>query len=547
MQRALSVASFIALTCVFGLLLYTADPYVAEFPAAVKAIVIKGKIPRIIALFATQALCLITIMFGLLHRSRFIRWLTLLGLLILTTVHAAYSSVLQHPMSLFDFEVAGQEKAWAGDALQAYRAIYIPRLLSCAWFLIGTILIFRFARPRFGKSFYICLPLALVSVFFTFKDRNNLRVVYPSIFSMPALYLKNVLTTSYYGPRDKVSIALSGPPKVKNIIYLIDESIRGDMLSINGNQADTTPYLKTLDLINFGVASSSGNCSKTSNVLLRSGVQQAGLPDNATRTLRDPSIFQYARQAGYRTVYIEGQIAGGNLQDYMTRYDLADIDDFFYMDQISNCDSFGDCFPAQKIAEVLKQDKPSFILVVKAGAHVPYQKNYPAKAKIFAPDLGATESMTDRPRTLNSYYNAIRWSVDDFFAHLIPQIKDKDYMIMYTSDHGQNILENGSNVTHCSKDNAPPTEGNVPLLMFGTNLVAEQSFRDNLLVKAGHATHYDIFPSILWLMGFDEVQTRQKYGASLRDPELKPQQFYAGSLFDRKEPSWNLIATAPQN
>jgi glucan phosphoethanolaminetransferase (alkaline phosphatase superfamily) len=276
--------------------------------------------------------------------------------------------------------------------------------------------------------------------------------------------------------------------------------------------------------------------------LLRSGVQQAGLPDNTTRTLRDPSIFQYARLAGYRTVFIEGQIPGGNLQDYMTRYDLIDIDEFFYMDRIMPCENFGDCFPAQKIAEVLKQEKPSFIMVVKAGAHVPYQKNYPEKNRVFAPDLGSSESMTDRPRTLNSYYNAIRWSVDDFFANLIPMIQDKDAMVVYTSDHGQNILENGSNVTHCSKDNAPPAEGIVPLFMYGTNAEAGKSFKDNLSAKAGHATHYDIFPSLLWLMGYDQRQVFDKYGASLRDPELKPQLFYAGSLFDRKEPSWNSIA-----
>ena len=325
---------------------------------------------------------------------------------------------------------------------------------------------------------------------------------------------------------------------------MVDESIRGDMLSVNDYPYDTTPYLKSLDLINFGIASAAGNCSKSSSVLLRSGVQQAGLPDNATRTLRDPSIFQYARRAGYRTVFIEGQIAGGNLQDYMTRYDLSDIDDFLYMDRIAPCDNFGDCFPAKKIAEVLKQDRPSFIMVVKAGAHFPYQKNYPEKNRVFVPDLGSSESMTERTRTLNSYYNAIRWSVDDFFANLIPQISDRDVMIVYTSDHGQNILENGSNVTHCSKDNAPATEGIVPLFMYSPNAGAGKSFRDNLSTKAGRATHYDIFPSLLWLMGYDDKQVFEKYGASLRDPELKPQQFYAGSLFDRKLPSWNSIAPA---
>jgi hypothetical protein len=64
MQRTFRAASLVGLICIVGLLLYTADPYVAEFPTAANALIIKGKLPRILALFIVQALCIATIVFG---------------------------------------------------------------------------------------------------------------------------------------------------------------------------------------------------------------------------------------------------------------------------------------------------------------------------------------------------------------------------------------------------------------------------------------------------------------------------------------------------
>ena len=54
-------------------------------------------------------------------------------------------------------------------------------------------------------------------------------------------------------------------PIFNKIVMIMDESVRGDYISLNDATHDTTPFLKTLEnLINFGVAISSGNCSHTS-------------------------------------------------------------------------------------------------------------------------------------------------------------------------------------------------------------------------------------------------------------------------------------------
>ena len=51
-------------------------------------------------------------------------------------------------------------------------------------------------------------------------------------------------------------------PIFNKIVMIMDESVRGDYVSLNDATHNTTPFLKTTDhLVNFGVAISGGNCS----------------------------------------------------------------------------------------------------------------------------------------------------------------------------------------------------------------------------------------------------------------------------------------------
>ena len=64
---------------------------------------------------------------------------------------------------------------------------------------------------------------------------------------------------------------------------------------------------------------------------------------------------------------------------------------------------------------------------------------------------------------ITEYSNAIAWSVDEFFRHLLPEVDLSKTLIIYTSDHGQSLLP--GQMTHCSF--TPPTvassEAFVPL------------------------------------------------------------------------------------
>ena len=143
------------------------------------------------------------------------------------------------------------------------------------------------------------------------------------------------------------------------------------------------------------------------------------LPDHKEKLLRNPSIFTYAKNAGYKTAYISASSEGNRLQNYMTYFDLADIDYFFQPNTKEEKDlRYADEILADHIKGYLEKNDGSFIYVVKSGAHFPWQLNYPSEQAIYKPCLIGNEGISDASyqTILNTYLNSIRWKTDYFFS-----------------------------------------------------------------------------------------------------------------------------------
>ena len=309
-------------------------------------------------------------------------------------------------------------------------------------------------------------------------------------------------------------------PKFKNIVWIIDESITGSYLSINGYTKKTTPYLEELskksnDFTNFGIANSISNCSASSNLFLRIGLNPYGYKKEQISDL--PTIFQYAKRAGYKTWLFDSQTKEGHMQNHLTIYDKESIDNFKTLSSEVARPKRDKHFSDAMISLVnsAKIDDKNFIVLVKYGAHFPYLLTYEADKALFAPALENSYepmSFANRDKELNTYANSIYYNVDLYFKHMLRKLDLSKSIVFYTSDHGQNILEvKGVTRTHCNTGNIVKNEVSVPLFLFTHN--AKTLFPKD---KKGFYSHIQIFPTTLSLMGYDPTLVAS-YGKTLKE------------------------------
>jgi glucan phosphoethanolaminetransferase (alkaline phosphatase superfamily) len=128
------------------------------------------------------------------------------------------------------------------------------------------------------------------------------------------------------------------------------------------------------------------------------------------------------------------------------------------------------------------------------------------------------------------YKNAVSWSVDGFFRKVLTAADLAGVLIIYTSDHGQSLLDNGYKMSHCSSPgNIAKGEGLVPL--FSITLDPGWMSRLDEAAKQGknRSSHFEIFATLLIALGYQEEGTRAKYGPSLMDaPPQRVRRFLAG-------------------
>jgi lipid A ethanolaminephosphotransferase len=318
-------------------------------------------------------------------------------------------------------------------------------------------------------------------------------------------------------------------PRVRHIVMLIDESVRGDYIDWTPSNP-YTPALARLKskIVNFGPVVSGGNCSHYSNAILRFSAARESL---GRKVLTNPTIWQYAKTAAFRTVYIDAQ-AGfnrnpGKLQNFMTAEEARDIDGFNALDEKIPSAALDDKLLDIVINE-LKSDKPMLIYANKNGAHFPYDNGYPESARVFQPTMSqvSKDQITTR---VNSFRNVVKWSVDRFFERLFAEASLKDTVIIYTSDHGQAF--NPDRLTHCTVEDPDPREGLVPLFIITDNDELRARFAEAAVASRDHASHFSIVPTVLELLGYGHDDIEKIYGESLLEKDARPAAFTTGDIF----------------
>jgi glucan phosphoethanolaminetransferase (alkaline phosphatase superfamily) len=353
-----------------------------------------------------------------------------------------------------------------------------------------------------------------------------------TLYSFPTIWVVGTRrldpkNSYYFADREQVDL---GTPNAanNNVVLIIDESVRGDYLSINGHPVRTTPTLERIlgagEMRNWGISASGTTCSVTSNNLMLTGLTK--LPDISFEVFRRPTVFQFAYAMNYKTFLIDAQASS---------VWLGKPADFSYVDEWvrvfdliePTAEMFeADAAAAAKIDQIVRSSTGNFIWVNKFGVHRPYSASHPDSSGVPASDQERLLNSSATPRAVvqAAYEKSIAYNSESFFATLFSAGPAPATYYVYTSDHGQAFGEGYAAASHC----VPVVEAaNVPLL-----LIAERE----LLPAADtdyRATHGNIFPTLLDLFGVPDDKRTAGYGLSLlraRREDSVRRHFFSGDL-----------------
>ena len=465
-------------------------------------------------------------------RQTFIRHLFALTLFVSAVFFDVYTRVSADYLTYSSFVSLVYSGGFIQEAAYQYRGAIIHGLLNGLLLLFGIGLKPRHTIPvpnALRIAAPLCGVLLLSAVLFVRagEGARGLPIMYTplaylNLFGYEALH-------NTVGPREPVTLARNGPAVGHDIVLIIDESISGNYLDINapfGVHSNLKQARPGVEIFNYGYAASIANCSADTNITLRYGGTRADyMRINSTL----PSIWQYAKKAGLRTVYIDAQRTGGNLQNLMNDAEKKDIDEFVQFDQTSVRDR--DMAAAAKLIELLNDGKPQLVLINKVGAHFPVHDKYPDAFMAYRPtlprgqftevaDTGERTGFNGQPDDWvlyrNAYKNTVLWNVGEFFSRVFAQANLNNALLIYTSDHGQDLHERGNPGlnTHCGGDPVEE-EGLVPLVVIQGDQLQTLDWSAQLATNKDRSSHYNIFPTLLQLMGYDLPGIEAVYGKPL--------------------------------
>ncbi|POZ18759.1 phosphoethanolamine transferase EptA [Lelliottia aquatilis] len=430
-----------------------------------------------------------------------------------------YGAVIDQNMMVNIFETNSQEAT----------ALVTPQMLL--WIaVIGLIpsIALMFVRIRSGKWWYTLLMrvaailgalmviILVASVFY--KDyaslfRNNkaiVKMVTPANYvSAIAKYSKN---RWFAGDQTLVRIgqdAHKGPvilaQKKKTVLVLvIGEASRAENYSLNGYGRETNPQLKKQGMINFPQASSCGTETAVSVPCMFSGMPRKKYDADLAR--HQEGLLDVLAHAGVNLLWRENDGGCKGACDRIPHTDMTQ----WKLDQFCKDKSCIDDVNLHRLDNVLDGLKQDSVLVIHLmGSHGPaYYQRYPQEYRQFTPTCDTNQIQDcDHQALMNTYDNTILYT-DSVVSKTIDALKARqttmNTALVYLSDHGESLGENGLYLHGTPYMLAPTQQTHIPFMFwlspdyvnnFGVN---EPCLRDQAAKTA--VSQDNLFSTVLGMM-----------------------------------------------
>ncbi|SIO31674.1 phosphoethanolamine transferase [Halodesulfovibrio marinisediminis] len=318
-------------------------------------------------------------------------------------------------------------------------------------------LIFGFLLKH-AKGKFQLKPLAITLLFVVpttvflgkFKKDPQVRLIRPAVATKRVLpycifnafgqfskfHVQNIIKGKPVDSAKLESVAIT-PTEPLTVITIIGESARADRFQINGYQRETTPLLnKENNLVNFGAIKSFSAYTRLSVPAM---ITPATLARPETTMTSFLGVF---KKHGFKTTWLSANDRTDS-HNTPTTNAIGDIDQKLFRNRFCKV-SYGQFYdemllpPLKKVLESTSSSQA--ITIHTRGSHASYNARYTKEFAKFTPDDYEQGVYSDGLE--NAYDNSIL-ATDSFIVSVINLVRDKNAVVIYSSDHGESLGEDG--------------------------------------------------------------------------------------------------------
>ncbi|WP_322804858.1 phosphoethanolamine--lipid A transferase [Vibrio alfacsensis] len=388
----------------------------------------------------------------------------------------------------------------------------------------------RFILTKIVSMLISLIVIAVIAALY-YQDyasvgRNNSylkKIIIPTqyVYSSASYVKENYLTTPEpyreigLDAKQSEGAQVQAAEKPTLLVFVVGETARSQNYQLNGYNRETNPYTSKLDVISFQDVASCGTATAVSVPCMFSQLthsnfdrQQADNQDNALDIMQRAGVDivwedndggdKHVAHNVKKTVIDRAQ--HNALCDGQTCYDMALLKNF-----------------DQQVSDMQGNRVIAMHLI---GSHGPtYFQRYPKDKAYFQPDCQQADiENCSVEQIVNTYDNTIRYT-DFVLAETIAKLKSLEdrynTALIYISDHGESLGENGMFLHGMPYSLAPDYQKRVPLILWMSpgfkqaKHINTGCLNQEAQKRATHS-HDNVFHSLLGIM---DVETSAYDGA----------------------------------
>jgi len=306
--------------------------------------------------------------------------------------------------------------------------------------------------------------------------------------------------TPFQSIANRVELAPGTDQAPDNIVILVvGETARAMNFSLNGYPRETNPELSKLPVTSFKSVSSCGTATAISLPCMFSGLGRNNY--SAKKVRNRENLLDLAKRAGYQVVWIDNQAGSKGVADRVEFQQLPPST------EPNTETSDADFVTAFK--DILEQPPERLLLVMhQMGSHGPeYFKRSTPAAKHFLPECQDKQLERCSSQEIQNAYDNTIVQTDQVLAGLIRQAmtaaRDRPISLLYMSDHGESLGENGLYLHGLPYALAPSEQTSVPMIYWANQAAKYFSGVSDACVdrlKDSAVSHDNYFDTVLGLL-----------------------------------------------